>query len=64
MIHLRLPRQVVRAELVHNAVLGILRDSHSLPCVALRQVPQQPGPILLTYMCWFLFLGLRLVSFF
>ena len=27
-------RQAVRAELVHNAAPGILRDSHSPPCVA------------------------------
>ena len=56
-------RKVVRAELVHNAAPGILRDSHSPPCVAVEQVPQQPGPILLTYRYWFLFLGLRLASF-
>ena len=43
-IHLGL-RQVVHAELVHNAAAGILRDSHSLPCVA---VGQQPGPILVS----------------
>ena len=61
-IHLR-QCQVVRAELVHNAALEILRDSHSPPCVTVGQVPQQPGPILLTYSYWFLFLGLWLVSF-
>ena len=33
------------------------------PCVAVGQVPQQPGPILLTYRYWFLFPGLQLVSF-
>ena len=27
------------------------------------QVPQQPGPILLTYRYWFLFIGLRIVPF-
>ena len=37
-------RQAVRAELVGNAVPGILRDSHSPPCVAVGQVLQQPGP--------------------
>ncbi|KAJ4441168.1 hypothetical protein ANN_11019 [Periplaneta americana] len=37
------------AELVYNAALGILRDSHSPPCVAVQQVPQQSGPILLTH---------------
>ena len=63
MIHLGLRRQAVRAELVHNAAPGILRDSHSSPCVAVGQVPQQPRPILLTYRYWFLFLGLRIVSF-
>ena len=63
MIHLGRRRQVVGAELVHDAAPGILRDSHSLPCVAVEQVPQQPGSILLTYRYWFLFLGLRLVSF-
>ena len=51
---------LVRAELVHNTALGIWRDSHSLLCVA---VGQQPGPILLTCRYWFLFLGLRLISF-
>ena len=53
-IHLGRRRQAVHAELVHNA------DSHSTPCVA---VGQEPGPILLTYRYWFLFLGLRLDSF-
>ena len=43
-----LGRQAVRAKLVHNAAPGILRDSHSPPCVAVGQVPQQPGAILLT----------------
>ena len=62
-IHLGRRLQSVRAELVHNAALGILRDSHSPPCVAVGQVPQQPGPILLTYRYLFLLLGLRLVSF-
>ena len=62
-IHLLRRHQAVRAELVHNAGPGILRDSHSPPCVAVGQVPQQPGPILLICRCWFLFLGLRLVSF-
>ena len=62
-IHLGRRRQAVRAELVHNAAPGILRDRHSPPCVAVGQVPQQPGPVLLTYRYWFLFLGLRLVSF-
>ena len=61
-IHLRRRRQAERAELVHNADPGILRDSHSPPCVAVGQVPQQPGPILLTNKYWFLLLGLRLVS--
>ena len=55
MIHLGW-RQALHAELVHNATLGILRDSYSPPCVA---VGQQPGPILLTYRYWSLFLGLR-----
>ena len=41
----------------------ILWDTYSPPCVAVGQVPQQPGPILLTYKYWFLFLGLRLVYF-
>ena len=50
-------------ELVHNAAPGISQDGHSPPCVAVGQVPQQPGPILLTYRYWFLFLGLLLVSF-
>ena len=62
-IHLGRWCQAVRAELVHNAAPGILRDSHSPPCVAVGQVPQQPWPILLTYRYWFLFLGFRLVSF-
>ena len=62
-IHLGRRRQAVSAELVHNAAPGILRDRHSPPCVAVGQVPQQPGPILLTYRYWFLFLGLRIVSF-
>ena len=61
--HLGRRRQAVRAELVHNAVLGSVLDSHSLLCVAVGQLPQQPGPIPLTYRYWFLFLGLRLVSF-
>ena len=60
---IHLGRQAVRAELVHNAAPGILRDSHSPPCVAAGQVPQQPRPILLTYRDWFQFPGLRLVSF-
>ena len=55
-IHLGRRRQAVRAELVHNAALGILRDNHSPPYVIVGQVPQQPGPILL-------FVGLRLISF-
>ena len=38
-IHFGRPSQAVRAELVQNAVPGILRDSHSPPCVALGQVP-------------------------
>ena len=62
-IYLRQRRQAVHADLVHNAAPGILRDSHSPPCVAVGQVPQQPGPILLTYRYWFLFLGLQLISF-
>ena len=62
-IHLGRRRQAVRVELVHNATRGILRDSHSHPCVAVGQVPQQPGLILLTYRYWFLFLGFRLDSF-
>ena len=33
-IHLRRRRQVVCAELVHNAAPGILRDSHSPRCVS------------------------------
>ena len=37
------------AEMVHNAAPGILRDSHSPPCVAVGK--------------WFLFLDLRLISF-
>ena len=41
-VHLGRRRKAVRAELVHNAALGILRDSHSLPYVAVGQVPQQP----------------------
>ena len=44
-IHLGRRRQSVCAELVHNVAPGILRDSHSPPCVAVGQVPQQPGPI-------------------
>ena len=60
MTHLERRRQAVRAELVHNAVPGILRDSHSSPRVAVGQVPQQPESMLLTYRYWFLFLGLRL----
>ena len=43
MIHLGRRRQAVHVELVHNAAPGILRDSNSLPCVAVGQVPQQPG---------------------
>ena len=62
-IHVGRRCQAVREELVHNAAPGILRDSHSPPFVAVGQVPQQPGPILLTYRYWFLFLGLRIVSF-
>ena len=42
-------RKTVRAELVHKAAPGILRDSHSPPCVVVEQVPQQPGSILMTY---------------
>ena len=53
----------LRAELVQNAATGILRDSRSPPCIAVGQVPQKSGPIFLTYRYWFLFLGLRLVSF-
>ena len=53
-VHLGRRHQAVHVELVHNA------DSHSAPCVA---VGQQSGPILLTYRYWFLFLDLRLVSF-
>ena len=45
-IHLGRRRQAVRAEQVHNAAPGILRDSHSPPCVAVGQ----PGTILLTYL--------------
>ena len=60
-IHLGWRCQAVHAELVHNAAPGILRDSHSLPCVAVGQVSQQPGPVLPTYRYWFLLL--RLVSF-
>ena len=60
MIHLGWRRQAVCAELVHNTAPGILRDYYSPPCVS---VGQQPGPILLTYRYWFLFLGLQLVSF-
>ena len=63
-IHLGRKRQAVREELVHNAAPGILRDSHSPPCVEVGHVPQQPGPIPLICRYWFLFLGLRLVSFF
>ena len=59
-IHLGRRRQTVRAELFHIAAPGILRASHSPPCVT---VVQQPGLILLTYRYWFQFLGLRLVSF-
>ena len=44
-IHLGRRRLAVRAELVHNAAPGILRDNLLPPCVAMRQVPQQPGPI-------------------
>ena len=62
-INLGQRHQAVHAELVHNAALRILRDSHSLPCVTVGQVPQQPGPVFRTYRYWFLFLGLRLVSF-
>ena len=62
-IHLGRRCQAVRADLVHILAPGILRDSHPPPCVAVGQVPQQPGSILLTCRCWFLFLGLRLVSF-
>ena len=57
-IHFGRRSQAVRAELVHNAAPGILP-----PCVAVGQVPQQPGPILLTYRYWFLFLGLWLGFF-
>ena len=53
--HLARRRQAVRAELVHNAAPGILRDSHSPPCDAVGQVPQQPGPILPTFKYWFCF---------
>ena len=60
MIHLGRRRHV---ELVHNAVSGILRDSHSPPYVTVGKVPQQSGSILLTYRFWFLFLDLRNVSF-
>ena len=49
MIHLGRRRQTVRVELVHNVALGFLRDTCSPPCVAVGQVPQQPGAILLTY---------------
>ena len=55
--------QAVHAELVHNAAPGILRDSHSPPCVIVGQVSQQAGPTLLTYRYWFLFLGLWLIYF-
>ena len=50
-IHVGRRRQAVglRGELIHNTAPGILRDLHSPPCVAMGQVPQQPGPILLTY---------------
>ena len=58
-IHLGRRHQAVCAELVQNAAPGTLRDSHSPPSLAVGQVPQQPGPILLTYSYWFLFLGLR-----
>ena len=43
MIHLGQRRQAICAEQVHNAAPGILRDSHSLPCVAVRQVPRPPA---------------------
>ena len=62
MIHLG-RRQAICAEPVHNAAPKILQDSHSPPCVAVGQVPQQPGTVFLTYRYWFLFLGLRLISF-
>ncbi|KAJ4442313.1 hypothetical protein ANN_03899 [Periplaneta americana] len=62
-IHLGRRRQAIPAKQVYNASLGILRDSHSPPYVAGGQVPQQPGPILLTYRYLFLFLSLLLVSF-
>ena len=41
--------QGVRVELVHNASLRILQDSHLLPSITVRPVPKHPGPILLTY---------------
>ena len=56
--------QAVCAELVHNAAPGILGDRHSRPCVTVGQVLQYPGPILLVYRYWFLFLSLLLVFFF
>ena len=62
-IHLKRRHQTVRAELVHNAAPGILRDSYSPPCVTVGQVLQQLGPTLLTYRYWFLFLGLWLIFF-
>ena len=62
-IHLGRRRQAVSAELVHIEAPGILRDSHSPPCIAVGHLLQLLGQLLLTYRYRFLFLGLQIVSF-